>query len=271
VPELPDVEHFRRTFAEFGPGRTIREVLVTDPGILRNADPLEVDRSLRGRRLSEPERRGKWLIAPTDGPALLIHFGMTGDLLWSPDAGGRHRHDRVILVLDGGELRYRNMRKLGGAWLAASPAEVDALLGHLGPDALGLSRTRFLGLLDRRRGRIKAALMDQGFVAGIGNLLADEILWRARIHPSRPIDGLTDDERDSLFRALRRVVRSTVDRYPGGFHSRWMRARHPGGRCPRCGTDLARTVVGGRTTYLCPSCQDPRGSGYGSSSARGPS
>jgi formamidopyrimidine-DNA glycosylase len=258
VPELPDVEHFRRTFAAFGPGRTIRKVLVTDPGILRNADAAEVDGTMRRHRLGEPERRGKWLIAPTDGPALLIHFGMTGDLLWSPDASGRHPHDRVILVLDEGELRYRNMRKLGGAWLAASSTEVDELLGHLGPDALELSGRDVLELLRRRRGRIKAALMDQTFVAGVGNLLADEILWRSRIHPARTIDGLTEQERRTLARELRRVVRSTVDRYPGGFHSRWMRARGPGGRCPRCGTTLARTVVGGRTTYSCPACQDPR-------------
>ena len=259
MPELPDVEHFRRTFAGFGAGRTIREVIVTDPAILRNAHPVEVDRSLRGHRLHEPERRGKWLIAPTDGPALLMHFGMTGDLLWGAGASDRHRHDRVVLVLDDGELRYRNMRKLGGAWFATSSEEVEELLGHLGPDALDLRPKAFLELLQRRRGRIKAALMDQTFVAGIGNLLADEILWRARIHPGRPIEGLSDDERRTLYRELRRVVRSTVDKYPGGFHSRWMRARGLGGRCPRCGTDLVRIVVGGRTTYLCPTCQDPRG------------
>ena len=272
MPELPDVEHFRRTLAEFGSGRLIREVLVTDPGILRNAYEIEVDRALRGRRLGDPERRGKWLIAPTDGPALLIHFGMTGDLLWSPDASGRHRHDRMVVVLDTGELRYRNMRKLGGAWLAGSPHEVEDLLGHLGPDALDLGQTGFLELLARRRGRIKAALVDQTFVAGIGNLLADEILWRSRVHPIRPIEGLSDDERRTLYRELRRVVRSTVERYPGGFHSRWMRARgHAGARCPRCGAALARTVVGGRTTYFCPRCQDPRGTRQGSSSALGPS
>jgi formamidopyrimidine-DNA glycosylase len=256
MPELPDVEHFRRTFAEHGPGRTIGEVLVTDPGILRNAEPGELDRMLRGRRLEEPERRGKWLIAPTDGPALLLHFGMTGDLLWGSDASGRHPHDRVIVVLDDGELRYRNMRKLGGAWAAADPAEVDRLLGHLGPDALGLGRADFLDRMERRRGRIKAALMDQSFVAGVGNLLADEILWRARIHPDRRIEGLTDEERRAVFRELRSVVRNTVDRYPAGFHD--ARAR-PGGRCPRCRTELARTQVAGRTTYLCPRCQDARG------------
>jgi formamidopyrimidine-DNA glycosylase len=257
VPELPDVEHFRRTFAEHAPGRRVRRVVVRDPGIVRNVSPEALDRTVAGHRFVEPARRGKWLVAGTDGPAILIHFGMTGDLLWSEDAGGRHPHDRMIVVLDRGELRYRNMRKLGGVWLASGPAEVDGLLGHLGPDALELGRRGFLTRLETRRGRVKAVLLDQAVVAGIGNLLADEILWRSRIHPGRPTGSLTDEERARLFRQLRSVVRSTVDRYPGGFHARWMRERgRPGGRCPRCGTELARTVVGGRTTYLCPRCQE---------------
>jgi formamidopyrimidine-DNA glycosylase len=257
VPELPDVEHFKRRFAGAAEGRRVAEILVTDPGILRNVTALELDRAFRGHRFDEPRRRGKWLIAPTDGPALLIHFGMTGDLSWAPDASGRHRHDRVILILDSGELRYRNMRKLGGAWLAATPGQVEDLLGHLGPDALDLGRREFLDLLRGRRGRIKTALMDQSFIAGIGNLLADETLWRARIHPSRPIEELSDDERRTLFRELRAVVRTSVDRYPAGSHLRWNSARgRPAARCPRCGTALTRSVVGGRTTYFCPACQD---------------
>lgn len=259
MPELPDVEHHRRTFAERAGGRSIRQVVVTDPVSVRNARPADLEEALTGRRLDEPQRRGKWLIARTDGPALLFHFGMTGDLIWAADTSGRHRHDRMILVLDVGELRYRNMRKLGGVWLASGPADVGDLLGHLGPDALELGRSEFLDRLERRRGRVKAALMDQTFIAGIGNLLADEILWRARIHPSRPIDDLSSEERRTLFRELRTVVRNTVDRYPAGFHVRWMDARgRPAARCPRCGTALARTVVGGRTTYLCPRCQDRR-------------
>jgi formamidopyrimidine-DNA glycosylase len=272
VPELPDVEHFRRTFAEHGPGRSIREVLVTGPGIVRNVEADELDRALRGRRFDRPQRRGKWLIAPTEGPALLLHFGMTGDLLWGPDASGRHRHDRVIVVLDDGERRYRNMRKLGGAWLASEPADVDRLLGHLGPDALDLRRTEFLERLQRRRGRIKAVLMDQSFIGGVGNLLADEALWRARIHPQRRVEELSDEERVILFRELRSVIRKTIDRYPDGFQTRWTRVRgRPEARCPRCGTELARTVVGGRTTYFCPRCQTAPAVTYGSSSALGPS
>jgi formamidopyrimidine-DNA glycosylase len=256
VPELPDVEHLRRTFAHRSAGRLVAEIVVTDPGILRDVTAPELDRALHGHRFEEPERRGKWLIAWTDGPALVLHFGMTGDILWAPDPMGRHPHDRVILVLDQGELRYRNMRKLGGVWLASGPSEVDELLGRLGPDALSVGREEFLELMGGRRGRVKAALLDQSFIAGVGNLLADEALWKARIHPARRIEDLSADERTVLFRALRSVIRQTVDRYPEGFQTRWSSARgRPSARCPRCRTELARTVVGGRTTYLCPSCQ----------------
>jgi formamidopyrimidine-DNA glycosylase len=256
MPELPDVEHFRRTFARRATGRRVEEVVVTDPGILRNASAREIDDALRGHRFEEVERRGKWLVAWTGGPALLLHFGMTGDLLGASDPEGRHRHDRVILMLDDGELRYRNMRKLGGVWLARGPDEVDSILGGLGPDALGLGRKEFLELLGRRRGRVKAALIDQSLLAGIGNLLADEMLWTARIHPARRTEDLSEDDRTRLFRAIRDVLRRTVDDYPEGYRTRWTRARgRPAAQCPRCRTPLARTVVGGRTTYFCPTCQ----------------
>jgi formamidopyrimidine-DNA glycosylase len=256
MPELPDVEAFRRRFARDAVGRTISDVVVTDPGILRNVAADELGDALHGRRFDEPERRGKWLIAWTDGPSPMIHFGMTGDIEWAGNGDGRHRHDRVIFVLDRGEIRYRNMRKLGGLWLARDAADVEALLGQLGPDAASIDRRGFMELLERRRSGIKAALMDQTFIAGVGNLLADEILWQARIHPLRPIPQLSREERSRLYRALQTVIARTVDRYPEGYETRWTIARgRPMARCPRCRTELARIVVGGRTTYFCPTCQ----------------
>jgi len=258
VPELPDVEAYRRFFLTHAAGRTVRAVW-TDPTILRNATPIALARALKRRRFEEPERLGKWLIAWTDGPALLLHFGMTGDLVWSGDEPERHRHDRLALELDGGEeLRYRNMRKLGGVWLAHDADEVHRILGPLGPDALDLTRRRFLELLARRRGGVKAALMDQSLLAGVGNLIADEALWQARIHPKRRVETLTEDERSRLHAAIRTVIRESI-RHGGHIpHKRsWLvsaRGR-PGATCPRCGTLLSRTEVGGRTTYFCPSCQ----------------
>jgi len=115
VPELPDVEAYRRFFSTHAAGRTVRAV-EADPTILRNVSSLTLRRALRGRTFEEPTRHGKWMVAWTDGPALLLHFGMTGDLVWSGDEPDRHRHDRLMLSFEGGgELRYRNMRKLGGA------------------------------------------------------------------------------------------------------------------------------------------------------------
>jgi formamidopyrimidine-DNA glycosylase len=256
VPELPDVEHARGVLARHATGRLIDRVVTTDPGILRNAGAVDLDRALRGHRFEEPERHGKWLLAWTTGPALLIHFGMTGQLIPADGPDGRHRHDRVIVELDRGELRYRNMRKLGGVWLAHDRREAGTILGPLGPDALSLDRRGFRSLLERRRGRVKSALMDQRLLAGIGNLLADEALWRAGIHPARRIEHLEAEERERLFEAIRAVVRTSVERFdrlPAGWLIH-VRGR-PDAACPRCGTPLGRTVVGGRTTYFCPKHQ----------------
>jgi formamidopyrimidine-DNA glycosylase len=256
LPELPDVEHYRRFLALHAARARVERVIVTDSGILRNADAQTLDESLQGHRFEEPERRGKWLIAWTSGPAVLFHFGMTGDLIWGENDEERHRHDRVVFVLDRGELRYRNMRKLGGLWLAHDSGEVELILGGLGPDALGLDRMAFDELLNRRRGRVKAALMDQSLLAGVGNLLADEILWRARIHPARGIQDLSEEERRTLFTELRGTIRAGIRELEDGMRTPWMRIRgKPGARCPRCRTPLGRTVVGGRTTYVCPRCQ----------------
>lgn len=258
MPELPDVEHFRSIFEDRAAGRTVRSTW-SDPTIIRNATPEGLDRALLERRFAAPARHGKWLIAWTDGPALLLHFGMTGDLVWSGDEPARHRHDRLALILrEGGELRYRNMRKLGGVWLAHDSAEVDAILGPLGPDALGVARKELLSRLARRRGALKAALMDQRLVAGVGNLLADEILWQARLHPKRPIEGLTAEDRDRLAKAMRSVVSESVRRYDYvGRKRSWLSHVRglPGAVCPRCREPLARTVAGGRTTWFCPRCQ----------------
>jgi formamidopyrimidine-DNA glycosylase len=259
VPELPDVEAYRRFFQERAAGRTVRRVVVPDPTIVRNATPAALDRALRGHRFSDPERHGKWLLAWTDaGPALLMHFGMTGDLIWSGEEPDRHRHDRVILELDRGELRYRNMRKLGGAWLAHDREEARTVTGDLGPDALMVSRREFLDRLALRRGGVKALLMDQRFVAGVGNLVADEVLWQARLHPRRTVESLYDDERMRLHRTMHAVLKEMVARFDYVPRKRgWLNhvRSNPGAACPRCGTPLSRATVAGRTTYFCPSCQ----------------
>lgn len=252
------MEHERRWFAEHAAGRRVERVVIADPAIVRNASSIDVDRALRGRTFGPPDRKGKWLIAWTDGPALLLHFGMTGRLIWAPNDEGRHHHDRAVVVLDDGEIRYRNMRKLGGLWLAHGHQDVERLLEPLGPDALGLSRDAFLDRLGAFRGQVKPALLGQRLVSGVGNLIADEVLWQARIHPARRIGDLSGPARNRLQASLQEVLETAVasEDYVRQGTDWLVHVRgDPGARCPRCGTRLARSTVGGRTTYHCSRCQ----------------
>jgi len=260
MPELPDVEVYRRFFRRYAAGKTV-ETISADPTIVRNATPQALRQALRGKTFEDPDRHGKWLICRTEGPALLLHFGMTGDLVWSGEEPERHRHDRLTIGFAGGEeLRYRNMRKLGGVWLTHDEGETQDILGPLGPDALALGRRAFLELLRRRRGGVKAALMDQSFVAGVGNIIADEVLWHARIHPRRRIESLGEEERKLLFTQLHGVLRDAVEGYDYIPRKRsWLSHVRglPDARCPRCASPLQRTTVAGRTTYFCSRCQVP--------------
>jgi formamidopyrimidine-DNA glycosylase len=182
MPELPDVEGFRRTFRRHGAGKTVRRVHDVDRTLLRGTTAQALGRGLSGRRFEQPGRHGKLLLCGTDGPTLLLHFGMTGRLVWDQEP---HPHDRLVLELGDGALRYRNMRKLGGVWLAADERELQRIVGRLGPDWLDVTRERFEELLAGRRGQVKSALINQKLAAGLGNLTADEALWRARIEPRR--------------------------------------------------------------------------------------
>jgi formamidopyrimidine-DNA glycosylase len=251
MPELPDVEGFRRAFAEHAAGRTVLQVSAVDPSMLRDTTPGILADGLRGRRFEEPGRVGKLLICWTDGPTLLLHFGMTGSLQWEERP---HPHDRLVLRLDQGELHYRNMRKFGGIWLAHDQKELDRTVGRLGPDWLEVSRRRFDDLLDQRRRAIKGALMDQQIAAGLGNLTADEALWQARIDPRRPVASLDPRDRDVLYRKIRKVLRDSIPYGLVPAKRGWLtgaRDRRQG-TCPRCGTPLQRVTIAGRTTVFCP-------------------
>ncbi len=263
MPEFPDVEGFRTVLAEHGAGRRVEHVEVIDAGVLRNVSATHLSRSLCGRRFANPERHGKWLIARTDGPAVLMHFGMTGGLHWADSAEERHRHDRVVFTVDGGELRFRDMRKLQGITLAERPGDIERVLAGLGPDALGVGRADFgraLGKGDwpaRGRQAVKAALIDQSVIAGLGNLLADEILWRARINPRRPVRELGPADRARLHGQMRRVLHAAIPAGQVPARAGWLTGSRDtdGARCPRCAAALARGRVAGRGTIWCPRCQ----------------
>lgn len=277
MPELPDVEGFRAVLAEHGAGRRVERVEVLDAGVLREVSAGQLARSLRGHQFAAPERHGKWLIARTDGPALLMHFGMTGGLHWAESGEERHRHDRVVFTVDGGELRFRDMRKLQGITLARRPGDIDRVLAGLGPDALAVGRKDFGRVLrkgdgptrgnggreppvrEKARGRqaVKAALLDQSVIAGLGNLLADEVLWRARVHPRRPVRQLGPDELARIHGEMRRVLRAAIPTGRVPSRAGWLTGRRDadGARCPRCGAALERGRVAGRGTVWCPRCQ----------------
>jgi formamidopyrimidine-DNA glycosylase len=263
MPELPDVEGFRGVVAEHGTGRRITGVRVADPRVLHDVGAGELTETITGRSFGEPERHGKWLIVPLSGPpVLLLHFGMTGSMVWETDETPPHRYDRVTFVLADGELRYRDMRKLRGMWLAGDRDTADRLLAELGPDALTIDRPRFDEVTGARR-QIKATLMDQSALAGLGNLLVDEICWRARIHPRRHGDRLTDSERGELYRAMRRVLRGAIPTGRVPDRPSWLTGQRdrPHPTCPRCGTTLSHGRAAGRTTVWCPRCQPDPDSG----------
>ncbi|PBJ61293.1 formamidopyrimidine-DNA glycosylase, partial [Mycobacterium avium subsp. hominissuis] len=197
---------------------------------------------------------------PTDGPTLLIHSGMTGRPYYCADGAAEDRYQRLVVSLDQGELRYTDLRKLRGVWLADDPDDLVPITGRQGPDALGLGLRDFRDALTARsalRRQLKSALMDQSVLAGLGNLLVDEICWRARIRPTRAVADLDDDEVKALHRAMTQVLRTAVrhGRVPG--LPRWLTGARdaPDPHCPRCGGRLDHARAGGRTTLWCPRCQ----------------
>jgi formamidopyrimidine-DNA glycosylase len=235
-------------------GRQIEGVDVLDPMMLRSGST----RGLRGEELGRARRHGKWLLTEAGRATILMHFGMTGLLHWSAE-GDRHVHDRLVLRLDGGELRYRNMRRFGAVHVARGERAVEDLIGDLGPDALEVSREEFHELLRPRRRTLKAALMDQTLIAGLGNLLVDEIAWRARVHPGTRLDRLGRKRRDRYYDCMTEVLRASIPRGRIPPDSDWLtgaRDERPG-TCPRCGADLRRATIAGRTTCWCPRCQRP--------------
>jgi formamidopyrimidine-DNA glycosylase len=254
VPELIEVETYRRQ-AEAVVGRTIADAPVLDALGLRGADPDAVRAELIGRRVEAAERIGKLLLLPTDGPVLGLRFGMTGRLLVDGGStidgllyggqGDDPAWDRyVVAFADGTELRIRDPRRLGGL-------QLDPDTTALGPEASTVTADQLATALARSRTALKARLLDQSRVAGLGNLLVDETLWRAGIDPARTCDRIEPDEVPVLAATIRDTVADLTRR--GGSHTGDLQpARVPGASCPRDGAPLDRVTVGGRTTYRCP-------------------
>ncbi len=246
MPELPEVERARAVIEQHALGREIARVDDSDTYVCRPHSPGELDEALRGTRLTDAHRQGKAMWVETDrGPTLGLHLGMTGRIVVDEPPPDRAWWDRfTVEFADGGRMALRDRRRLGRAVL-----EPD--LSTLGPDAAEVSRRAFRERVGRGASPLKARVMDQSVIAGVGNLLADETLWRAHLSPLRPSGELSEDELDRLRRELRAATRRAIRR--GGVHTGdLIPARERGGDCPRCGAALARETVGGRTTYWCP-------------------
>jgi formamidopyrimidine-DNA glycosylase len=254
MPELPEVERARALIAERALHRRIVAVDDSDTYVCRPHAPGEIADALVGRELVTAQRQGKsmWCETSDGGPALGLHLGMTGRIVIDEDEAGdpapaveARRADRFTIHFDdGGSLVLRDRRRLGRARL-------EPVIDRLGPDAAEVSRSDFRARVGRGRTAVKSRIMDQSVIAGVGNLLADEALWKAGIDPRRPAGELSLDELDRLRNAVRAATRSALRK--GGVHTgALIPARRRDGVCPRCGTPLARTTIGGRSTWWCP-------------------
>jgi formamidopyrimidine-DNA glycosylase len=264
VPELPDVETLKRYFDFTALHQTIDGVDVHAPRMLHEVSAPTLRDRMTGRAFERTERHGKFLLAALDDACwLVLHFGMTGGLEYFE--GERNPPEYTCLLV-----RFANGCRLAGMWrrrlgrisLAGGPAELVEHEG-LGPDANDpdLDLGSFKRMMRRRRGAVKAALMDQGFIAGIGNVYSDEMLFQARIHPQTLTRTLSERDLGSLHRALRHVLRIAIERQadPARLPSTWLLPhREQGARCPRCGGKIEKTRSAGRSAYLCPRCQQKR-------------
>jgi formamidopyrimidine-DNA glycosylase len=267
MPELPDVEIFRRRLDDAGAGRRITDVKMKAARLLDGISAGELERRLVGRRIRRTERHGKHLIVTLDdGAALILHFGMTGTIETSA-AGTAPKYEVLHIGLGKGRWAcVTSRRKLGHIWLTDDVATF--LSDHSqGPDALAksLNARTFATALGSKRSALKPALMDQAHIAGIGNIYADEILFQAELHPLTLVGDLDPDQLKTLYQTTTRVLRQAIARSlmaegpASAFPDDWLSGhRKRGGRCPRCSTLLATPRTGGRTGYFCPRCQPRR-------------
>lgn len=273
MPELPEVETIRRDLEKKVRGKRVNKVIIrSEKAIKTPSSPDEFIRKIEGRVLSGIKRRGKYLILELDcKDSLIIHLRLTGRLIYSSE-GEELPYTRVTFVFpDKTQLSFTNMRGLGGLWLISDEEFTNLpFLKSLGPEPLENDFTldRFRELLKGKKGRIKSLLMDQAFIAGVGNIYSQEALFLAGIHPERNTSMLIDREIKSLYGNLLAVLRealsyggSSVDTYVNlngkkGDYESYLRVYGRKGKdCPRCGAVIRKIKVSGRGTCFCPVCQ----------------
>jgi formamidopyrimidine-DNA glycosylase len=273
MPELPEVETVARGLREVLPGRRVLSVRLGKTDFID--DPTALEQDLPGGTFARIRRLGKYLLldleprkTPAEESSLLIHLGMTGQISVCPPETPVELHTHVFLALDDGrELRYNDVRRFGRMALLAHGAH-ERVLGGLGVEPLEVSEAEFRARIQARKSRIKAVLLNQSVLRGIGNIYADESLWRAKIHPERIGARLQDDELRRLHRALQHILREAIrlrgssisdyvdlDGGRGEFQQKHRAYQRDGKKCARCGTIIRRIIVAGRSTHFCPQCQ----------------
>jgi formamidopyrimidine-DNA glycosylase len=280
MPELPEVETVARGLRAVLPGRRILRVRLSDKTGFMD-DPEAIERRLPGARVRSIERSGKFLVIALETPkapgggspslSLLVHLGMTGQLVACPAEAPAPPHTHVYFDLDDGrELRYTDPRRFGRMSLREDGAEGPAPshFGQEGLDPLEATEAQFTAAIGARSARIKALLLDQRVLRGMGNIYTDESLWRARIHPVRIGASLKPQQLRKLYCVVQSVLReairfrgSSISDYVDAEGQRgWYQQRHrvygrEGKKCPRCGSTIRRETVAGRSSYFCPRCQ----------------
>lgn len=270
MPELPEVETVARGLRASLVGRTISGVTVGWPRTVACPMVDEFRERIAGRRVVSVGRRGKYLVVGLDVGYLLIHLKMSGRLQVAPAEEPLDKHTHTVFDLDNGQqLRFQDARKFGRVYLVA---ELNEVTGGLGPEPLAddFALHEFRRLLARRSGRLKSLLMNQEFLAGIGNIYADETLFAARLHPLRKANSLTPDEQARLYKAIRSVLRRAIEGrgttlgnggyldargQAGAYQEQIAVYGRQGAPCFSCQTPIERMVIGGRSSHYCPTCQ----------------
>jgi formamidopyrimidine-DNA glycosylase len=273
MPELPEVETIRRQLAPAIEGRRLDRIQILDPRWCEPAPPDEVAQAVEGRRIERLDRRGKWLIWElADEIHLVMHLRMTGNLLLVPPGDTERRFKRVQIDLDDGRhVLFADARRFGtGVVLLGHDAVHDYFQGRVGLEPLGPDFTAeaLRGMASGRKAPVKAFLLSQERVAGVGNIYADEALWRSKIHPLRPVGTLKATQIDSLHDSVIHVLElgidskgATIDDYrdasgqEGSFQDKFQVHLREGEPCPRCGSRIRKIRAAGRGTYFCPRCQ----------------
>jgi formamidopyrimidine-DNA glycosylase len=275
VPELPEVETVRSGLERFVVGRRVASVEVLHPRAVRRHEPGPADFSsrLRGRSFDGARRRGKYLWLPVGEDAMLAHLGMSGQLLVGPQDEPLSPHVRVRFTFDDGglDLRFTDQRTFGHVLLAENGALLPPVIAHIAPDPLesAFDATWFAGRLRSRRTGIKRALLDQSLISGVGNIYADEALWRTKLHFARGADRLRPREVTGLVEAVREVFAEALLAGGTSFDSLYVNVNGESGYfdrslnvygregepCPRCGTPVRRDPFMNRSSYTCPVCQ----------------